>query len=128
MMSTFVLYYSGCFSVNFSNFQCENYELSVLDQRRQSINQGWFGGQAMAVVGECHCQRMHQFWDKQELQCSVADYFLKVEKTLFIFQFIGYEVHVSGWLISNVPRSSTEPTKQDEILHMFYVKTLYIHN
>merc|ERR1719470_173264 len=54
------------------DLRCEKYKMSVLSQRRQSINQGWFGGQAMAVVGECHCQRMNQIWDKQELQCSGA--------------------------------------------------------
>merc|ERR1711872_521940 len=58
------------------DLRCEDYEVSILDQRRRSINQGWFGGQFMSVVGECHCQRFGQIWDNQELVCAGAATFL----------------------------------------------------
>eukprot|EP00092_Neocalanus_flemingeri_P008268 GFUD01008914.1.p1 GENE.GFUD01008914.1~~GFUD01008914.1.p1 ORF type:complete len:202 (+),score=38.85 GFUD01008914.1:64-669(+) len=56
------------------DLRCEDYEVSVLNTVRQTINQDWFGGQALSVVGECHCQRIGQVWDRQELECSGAEY------------------------------------------------------
>ena len=79
--------------------QCENYELSFMNQRRQSINQGWFGGQVLSIVGECHCRRMFQIWDRQELQCAVWD--LEDIGTFKTFIFTGCKIQVSGWLSSS---------------------------
>eukprot|EP00092_Neocalanus_flemingeri_P012995 GFUD01014005.1.p1 GENE.GFUD01014005.1~~GFUD01014005.1.p1 ORF type:complete len:200 (+),score=39.82 GFUD01014005.1:40-639(+) len=56
------------------DLRCEDYEVSVLNTVRQTINQDWFGGQALSVVGECHCQRIGQVWDRQEMECSGAEY------------------------------------------------------
>merc|ERR1712013_966626 len=55
------------------DLRCENYEMSILAQRRLSINQGWFGGQALSVVGECHCRRLGQIWDNLELVCAGSE-------------------------------------------------------
>lgn len=45
------------------NMQCEDYELDF------SMNRGWFGGDYLAIVGECEC-RDGMRWDNWELRCE----------------------------------------------------------
>jgi len=52
------------------DLRCESYDVSILDKTRKSINPNWFGGHPMSLKGECHCRRMGQIWNDQELVCA----------------------------------------------------------
>jgi len=58
------------------NMQCEDYELDF------SMNRGWFGGDYLAIVGECEC-RGGMKWDNWELRCE-TNYFAMVGGVLLV--------------------------------------------
>ena len=47
------------------SMHCEDYELDF------NINRGWYGGDYLAVVGECECDTWSR-WDNWDLQCEFS--------------------------------------------------------
>ena len=47
------------------SMHCEDYELDF------NINRGWYGGDYLAVVGECECDTWSK-WDNWELRCEFS--------------------------------------------------------
>ena len=47
------------------SMHCEDYELDF------NINRGWYGGDYLAVVGECECDTWSR-WDNWELRCEFS--------------------------------------------------------
>ena len=46
--------------------------MTILNETHKSIDQDWFGGQVMSVVGECHCSSADKNWDEEENVCAVS--------------------------------------------------------
>ena len=47
------------------SMHCEDYEIDF------DINRGWYGGDYLAVVGECECDTWSR-WDNWELECEFS--------------------------------------------------------
>jgi len=54
------------------DLKCMRYNMTLLTQTHKMIDQDWFGGQVMSVVGECHCSSADKKWDADKNVCAGA--------------------------------------------------------
>ena len=71
------------------SMHCEDYELDF------NINRGWYGGDYLAVVGECECDTWSR-WDNWDLQCEFS--FFASKESHIVFYAAGCDIYYfSDW-------------------------------
>merc|ERR1711887_456165 len=54
------------------DLKCMSYNVTIRTQTLKMIDQDWFGGQVLSVVGECHCSSTDKIWDDEDFVCAGA--------------------------------------------------------